>query len=122
MRFVGGVLLFAAAYVTVQAGRNLATESGPALSGVGVTLAGASMVVLPVLGCVKLRLAALLGSRALRGDGILSTAGAALAGAAVLGLVLADTSSWWWTDSAAAIVIAVVLPIEGWRALRTAGA
>jgi divalent metal cation (Fe/Co/Zn/Cd) transporter len=121
VRLVGAALLFAAAYVTVQAVRNLATRSGPTFSGVGITLAGASVVVLPVLAWLKLRLAMRLGSGALRSDGILSAAGAALATAALLGLVLADAFGWWWTDSAAALVVAVALAAEGWRA-RTAAA
>ena len=52
--------------------------------------------------------------------GVLSAAGAALAGAALLGMALADAPGWWWTDALAAVVIAAVLAVEGWGTLRRA--
>ena len=53
-------------------------EGTPWLS---LVLLARSMLVLPVLGAVKLRRAGRMGSQALHGNGILSAAGAALAGA-----------------------------------------
>ena len=44
----------------------------------------------------KLRLAQQLGSSALRGDGVLSLAGAALAAATLVSLVVESALGWWW--------------------------
>jgi divalent metal cation (Fe/Co/Zn/Cd) transporter len=84
---------------------------------IGLVLLGGSLVVLPVLGYIKLRLARRLRSRALRGDGILSAAGAALAAAALAGLAMDQPLGWWWADPAAASLIGLFLLREGWRTL-----
>jgi divalent metal cation (Fe/Co/Zn/Cd) transporter len=64
------------------------TLAHPAPSVTGLVLLAGSLVVLPVLGYVKLRLAGQLRSRALRGDGVLSSAGAALAAVALADLAV----------------------------------
>jgi divalent metal cation (Fe/Co/Zn/Cd) transporter len=117
VRLIGAALVISAIYVTIQAIVELANQSGPASTTVGLALAGASVLVLPVLAAVKLRLARDLGSGALRGDGVLSAAGAGLAAATLLGLALAGALGWWWADSAAALVIAAALAREGRVAL-----
>jgi divalent metal cation (Fe/Co/Zn/Cd) transporter len=119
LRLVGVALLSAAAFVSAQAIMDLINRSGPSPTTVGLALAGASVLVLPLLAVIKLRLAGSLGSAALRGDGVLSAAGACLAAAALLGLILAGTFGWWWADSTAALIIATALAWEGWRALST---
>jgi divalent metal cation (Fe/Co/Zn/Cd) transporter len=70
------VAMLAAAYVVAQAAQSLITGVRPRQSAAGLLLLAGSVVVLPVLGCIKLRLAGRLRSRALRGDGVLSAAGA----------------------------------------------
>jgi divalent metal cation (Fe/Co/Zn/Cd) transporter len=115
LRLIRAALLLAAAYVSVQAIWNLATRSRPMVGGVGIVLSGTSVVVLSVLAWVKLRLARQLESHALRGDGILSAAGATLAIAALLGLLLAHALDWWWADSIAALAISGALAAEGIR-------
>jgi divalent metal cation (Fe/Co/Zn/Cd) transporter len=77
-------------------------------------------VVLPVLARVKLRLAKELNSPGLRGDGVLSLAGAVLALATMLSLLLDAALDWWWTDSVAALLIAAMLLVEGPRTVATA--
>ena len=116
-RAVGGVLVVIGAYVGVSAVAALAGHSVPVRSTVGVVLTAASILVLPVLARAKLRLARLLGSPALRGDGVLSLAGAALAAVALASLALNAAFGWWWSDAVAALVIAVVLLREGGRVL-----
>ena len=87
-RAVGAVLVVIGVYVSVSAVAALAGHSVPLRSTVGVVLTAASILVLPVLARAKLRLARLLGSSALRGDGVLSLAGAALAAVALASLAL----------------------------------
>ena len=79
-------------------------------------LAG-SVVVLPVLGYIKLRLARQSESQALRGDGVLSAAGTILAAAALASLAADRTLGGWQADPVAASLIALFLFREGWRTL-----
>jgi divalent metal cation (Fe/Co/Zn/Cd) transporter len=108
-------MIAAALYVAAQAVRSLIAGSQPGHSTVGLVVLAGSVAVLPALGLVKLRLARRLGSRALRGDGVLSAAGAALAAVALAGTGLGKWLGWWWADSAAALLIAVFLAQEGWH-------
>jgi divalent metal cation (Fe/Co/Zn/Cd) transporter len=110
---IGAIMFLIAGYLAVRAIKALADSSGPESSALGVVLTGASILVLPVLATAKLRLAGPLESQALRADGVLSAAGAALAVATLLSLLLNTTLDWWWADSIAALVIAAVLLREG---------
>jgi divalent metal cation (Fe/Co/Zn/Cd) transporter len=56
-------------------------------------------------------------SHALRGDGVLSAAGAVLAAAALAGLAADRALGWWQADPIAASLIALFLFREGWRTL-----
>jgi len=115
---IGAAMLAAAVYVLAQAARSLIVQAQPGHSGVGLMLLAGSVLVLPVLGYIKLRLAKRLRSRALRGDGILSAAGAALAAVALAGTAVSESLGWWWADPAAASLIALFLAQEGWHTLR----
>lgn len=120
-RAVGTAMLTAAVYVLAQAARSLIAGAHPGQSVPGLVLLAGSLVVLPVLARVKLRLAGQLGSRALRGDGVLSAAGAALAAVALASLAAEWSLGWWQADPAAASLIALLLVREGWRMLREPG-
>jgi hypothetical protein len=74
VKVVGAAMLAAAVYVVAQAARSLIVQARPGDSGAGLVVLAGSVVVLPVLGSIKLRLAKRLRSRALRGDGVLSAA------------------------------------------------
>ena len=115
---VGALLAVIAVYLAVRASVALAEESGPDGSVVGVVLTAGSIVVLPVLSIAKLRLSRSLESQALRADGVLSGAGAALAAATLIALALSTSFDWWWADSAAALLIAAVLGRESVITLR----
>jgi divalent metal cation (Fe/Co/Zn/Cd) transporter len=81
-----------------------------------VTLTVASVLVLPWLARAKLRVAAQLRSRALRGDAVLTGASAVLGGLTLTALLLNRELGWWWADAAAALVIAAALAAEATRA------
>lgn len=117
-KFVGAAMLAAAVYVAAQAARSLIVQSRPGHSGAGLVVLAGSVLVLPGLGYLKLRLARRLRSRALRGDGVLSAAGAGLAAVALAGNAVSESLGWWWADPAAASLIALFLAEEGWRTLR----
>jgi divalent metal cation (Fe/Co/Zn/Cd) transporter len=113
--WVALTMLVVALYVGVQSIRALKDGSDPEASAFGVILATASLVVLPWLGRLKLRVASRLASKALRGDGILTAASAALAAVALAALIANSAFGWWWADPAAALLIATALAIEATR-------
>jgi divalent metal cation (Fe/Co/Zn/Cd) transporter len=63
----------------------------------------------------KLRVAASLDSPALRGDGVLTLAAAALAAITLVALLASASLDWWWADPTAALIIAIALAGEAVR-------
>jgi divalent metal cation (Fe/Co/Zn/Cd) transporter len=118
---VGTAMIGIGLYLSVSAISAMSTHSVPERSAIGIVLTAASVCVLPVLARAKLRLAAPLGSTALRGDGVLSLAGAVLAAATLASLVLDAAFDWWWADAVAALLISVLLLVEGARTIRLRG-
>jgi len=116
---VGTILVGIGIYVSIGAVVALADHSTPDSSPVGLLLTSASVLVLPVLARAKFRLAGSLRSVALRGDGILSLAGAALAAVTLVSLGVNAAFGYWWSDAVAALMIAVVLLREGWATVLT---
>jgi divalent metal cation (Fe/Co/Zn/Cd) transporter len=113
--WVAAAMLVIASYVGFQAIRGLVRHSHPDASGFGVALAALALVVLPYLGLLKLRVASRLSSAALRGDGKLTVASAALAATTLAALVVNSAFGWWWADPAAALLIAIALAFEAVR-------
>jgi divalent metal cation (Fe/Co/Zn/Cd) transporter len=114
---VGAAMIGVALYLSASAIGALAAHSVPERSSVGIVLTAASVFVFPVLARAKLRLAAALQSTALRGDGVLSLAGAVLAAATLTSLVLDAAFDWWWADAIAALLISAMLIVEGLRTI-----
>jgi len=113
--WVIAAMFVVALYVGVQAVRALVNGSHPEPSAVAFGIAAASLLVLPVLGAMKLRLGRQIESPALSGDGVLTTAAAALAAVTLLALAANSLLDWWWADPAAALVIAAALATEATR-------
>jgi divalent metal cation (Fe/Co/Zn/Cd) transporter len=113
-RLVAIALILSSAFLVVSAVRALAIHHSPDATAFGVAIAAASMVVLPPLAVAKRRTAALLGSVALRADGLLTALAALLAFGALLGLVLDPAFGWWWADSVIALAVGAVLVREAW--------
>lgn len=114
---VGTALLVFGVLVAAEAVHVLLSGTASRASTFGLEQAVASMLALPPLAWWKHRLAGRLGSRALRGDSILTGAGAVLATLALLGLVLERTLGWWWADPVAALLITAFLLWEGRKAV-----
>jgi divalent metal cation (Fe/Co/Zn/Cd) transporter len=112
---VASAMVLFAFYVGFQAVRGLVDGSHPEASVFGVIVSSASLVVLPWLGRLKLRLAARMASGALRGDAILTLASAALAATTLAALLVNSALAWWWADPVVALLIATALAIEGAR-------
>ena len=112
---VAAAMVLVALYVGTQAVRGLVEGSHPKASLFGALVAVASLLVLPPLGRLKLRVAAGLGSGALRGDAVLTLASAALAATTLVALVVNAAFDWWWADPIVALLIAGALGLEGVR-------
>jgi divalent metal cation (Fe/Co/Zn/Cd) transporter len=108
-------MIVVALYVGFEAGRALVNGSHPESSTLGFGVAAISLLVLPVLGVMKLRLAGRLGSPALRGDGVLTLAAAALAAITLVAILANSVLDWCWADPAAALLIAIALATEATR-------
>lgn len=117
-RLVGAILVVISLYLAVAAIFALANHSHPESTAVGAALTAASVLVLPVLARAKLGLGEQLGSSALHGDGMLSFAGAVLAAATLISLLVDSAFGWWWADAVAALLIAGTLLRESWLIIR----
>jgi divalent metal cation (Fe/Co/Zn/Cd) transporter len=119
LRLIGVTFFVLAAYVTVEAVRDLFLVDAEAdESVVGITLASLSLLVMPVLALAKRRTADQLGSPTLRADATETLLCAWLSVALLVGLVLNATVRWWWADPVAALVIAGLAAREGFEAIR----
>jgi divalent metal cation (Fe/Co/Zn/Cd) transporter len=110
-----------APYVAVEAVRTLTGGEHPETSWLGIALAVASLVGMPLLGVVKKRIGARLGSVATRGEGAQNVLCAYLAGALLVGLLGNALFGAWWLDPTVALVIAGLAVREGVEAWRGEG-
>ena len=113
---IGAAMGAAAVYLGAQGTHALFAGTGPHASTPGIVVTGASILFLPGLARAKARVARQLGSRALRGDSVLTAASAALGILTLSALVASELLDWWWSDAAAALVIAAALGTEAVRA------
>jgi divalent metal cation (Fe/Co/Zn/Cd) transporter len=79
------------------------------------------VILMPVLGIAKQRLAEQLGSAATRGEGRQNMLCAYLAGALLLGLLGNALAGAWWLDPGVGLLIAAVAVKEGRDAWRGEG-
>jgi divalent metal cation (Fe/Co/Zn/Cd) transporter len=111
-----GLIVIAVALVA-SAVQHLATSAHPSTPVVAMTLAGANLVVLPLLGRWKYRVADEVGSLALRIDAHITMVGTATSALTLIGLGLDRGFGWWWADAVAALGIAVVAADQGRRSI-----
>jgi divalent metal cation (Fe/Co/Zn/Cd) transporter len=107
-----------APYIAFEAVRDLAGGHHPEASWVGIGLAIASIVLMPVLGIAKRRIGERIGSAATAGEGSQNLLCAYMAVALLVGLAGNALFGLWWLDPAAALAIAALAVNEGvetWR-------
>jgi divalent metal cation (Fe/Co/Zn/Cd) transporter len=117
-RLVAVQFFLLAPYVAIQSTRALVNQDHADASWVGIGLAIGSVVLMPLLGAAKQRLAISLGSAATAGEGRQNMLCAYLAGALLLGLLGNALVGAWWLDPAVGLLIAGVAVKEGretWR-------
>lgn len=106
-------------YVGWRSVADLMGGAQPDASMVGIALAAASLVVMPILARAKRSLAPVLGSRAQQAEASQTALCAWMSGVLLAGLGLNAVLGWWWADPIAGIGIAALAGVEAvrtWRA------
>ncbi|MGW6725796.1 cation transporter [Nocardia sp. NPDC055029] len=118
LRIIAFSFFALAAYVTVDAVRALFGVGEARHSPVGIALAAASLVIMPVLSAAQRRAGRELGSASAVADSKQTLLCTYLSAVLLAGLLLNALFGWSWADPIAALVIAVIAVKEGrdaWR-------
>ncbi|MFI6221187.1 cation transporter [Nocardia salmonicida] len=102
-----------ATYVAVDAVRSLLGVGEARHSMVGIGLAAASLVIMPVLSAAQRRAGRELGSASVVADSKQTLLCTYLSAVLLVGLLLNSLFGWSWADPLAALVIAVIAVKEG---------
>lgn len=116
-RFVGLSFMALALYVLIQSVWMLWHREVPSASTIGMLLATASLIIMPLVSFGKLRAATEVGSRALRAEAKETLACSYLSFTLLLGLGANAALSWWWADPVAALLMIPWLVKEGLEGL-----
>jgi len=106
------------AYVAAQAVVDLGTGSEPDASTVGIGLAIASLIVMPLLARAKRANGRAMRSVTVVADSNQTKLCAYLSAILLGGLILNARLGWWWADPLAALAIAILAAIEAREAWR----
>lgn len=117
-RFVGASFLLLALYVCSQAGHAILRGQAPQTSHIGIVLAALSLILMPGIAMVKLRVARELSSKALRAEAKETLACSYLSLTLLAGLAANAWAGWWWADPMAALLMVPWLTLEGFKSLR----
>ena len=115
---IGVTFFVLAAYMTAQALFVLIGGDQPEGSPVGIGLAVASLLIMPVLGLSKRTCARRLGVPALEAESLETIICAYLSFTLLVGLALNAAVGLWWADPAAALAMVPYVLKEGWEARR----
>jgi divalent metal cation (Fe/Co/Zn/Cd) transporter len=118
LRFIAFSFFALAAYVSVDAALSLLGYGDARPSRIGIALAVASLVVMPVLSLAQRRAGRELGSLSAVADSKQTLLCTYLSAALLVGLLLNALVGWSWADPVAALVIAVIAVREGRNAWR----
>jgi divalent metal cation (Fe/Co/Zn/Cd) transporter len=107
-----------ATYVSVESLRALAGSGRAEHSTVGLVLAAASLLIMPLLSAAQRRAGRELGSRSAVADSKQTLLCTYLSAVLLIGLGLNTLFGWWWADPVVGLVIAAVAVREGREAWR----
>ncbi len=116
VRLIGVTFFALALYLAVEGIRDLAAHSRPGQSAAGLAVAGAALIVMPLLAVAKRRTGRALGNPTLIADSAETAFCAVTSAATLLGVGLNAWLGWWWADPAAALIIAALALKEGLEA------
>ena len=114
---VGWSFLALAAYVAYDAIRSLILREPPDESYIGICIAAASLIAMPLLAQAKRRVAVSLNSRAMHLDSRQTDICAYLSAILLGGLALHALFGWWWADPVAGLIMTPIIAREGLQAL-----
>ena len=118
LRIIAWSFFALAGYVTVESVRALVGGAEAQHSSIGLVLAAASLVIMPVLSAAQRRAGRELGSRSAVADSKQTLLCTYLSAVLLVGLALNSLFGWSWADPVAALVIAAVAVKEGREAWR----
>ena len=114
------LLVLLCAYVVFVGVAGLVARLRPEGSALGVGVAVAAVVVMPLLAWRKRRANLVIGSPALRADIAETITCAYLAAATLAGAGLNLIAGWWWAEYVAALVLLVFIAMETKEAIESA--
>ena len=120
VRISAVLLILLSIYVAVTAVAGLLFRVEPEPSWLGIGVAAAAVVVMPVLAHRKRAANKAIQSPALRADIAESIACAYLAGVTLIGVMVDALTGWWWIEYVAAIVLLRWIVPEAREALESA--
>jgi divalent metal cation (Fe/Co/Zn/Cd) transporter len=118
LRFIACSFIALACYVAIDATLSLAGVREPRPSAIGIVLAVASLVIMPVLSLAQRRTGRELGSASAVADAKQTLLCTYLSAVLLAGLVLNGLFGWTWADPVAALGIAALATREGVNAWR----
>jgi divalent metal cation (Fe/Co/Zn/Cd) transporter len=119
-RISAGLLVLLCAYVVLVGFGGLVAKLRPEASVLGVGVAAAAVLVMPLLAWRKRRVNLVIGSPALRADIAETITCAYLAAATLAGAGLNLIAGWWWAEYVAALVLLVFIAMETREAIESA--
>jgi divalent metal cation (Fe/Co/Zn/Cd) transporter len=117
---VGIALLALAAYIVVFSAVSLLTQSHPEATTLGIGIAVASSILMPLLATTKKRVGRRIGSKALVSDGACSMVCAYMSWILLAGVAATALFGWWWADAVAALGFVWFVIHEGLEAVNDA--
>jgi divalent metal cation (Fe/Co/Zn/Cd) transporter len=114
------LLVLLCGYVVFVGVAGLVVRVRPEGSALGVAVAAAAVLVMPLLAWRKRRANHVIGSAALRADIAETITCAYLAAATLVGAGLNLVAGWWWAEYVAALVLLVFIAMETREAIESA--
>lgn len=118
LKIIGYCFLLLSGYILYDSIQALLTHKYPEETVIGIVIAAASLVVMPILAKAKRKVAAQLGSNAILADARQCEFCIYLSIILLVGLLLNEVLGWWWVDSVAAICMTPIIFREGWDAVK----
>ncbi len=115
---VGVSLLALAVYIVVASAASLFSHARPEANALGIGIAAASSVLMPILAFAKKRIGRKVCSKALVSDGSCSMVCAYMSWILLTGVAATALFGWWWADSIAALGFVWFIIHEGLEAVK----
>lgn len=118
LRVVGGCFIALALYVTWDSTKALIRIEEPHESVIGIVLAAASLIIMPLLARAKRRIALTMQSGALVAEAKQTMVCTYLSIILLVGLGLNAALGWWWADPVAGLAMVPLIAKEGWEGIQ----